>query len=252
MTQQFDHMGMSYSRSMLDYPGIRDGELKFVRSFLDDSLNSVLDFGCGDGFLTRYLRRIKPRCKVFGVEPSHVMRKEFQKKMQNDKNTSVVPSIEKIESFDIDASLSLGVFHHILDPRDILMKIKSVLHDRGRMIFIDFADNSPSQHYFDDLVNSFNGVGHIAFFISRSRAENLARATETDLISYKEQWISWRAKNARELSKFIRIHHGLLCSEKETLEHLENSDFLVEDGDGVGVLHRYAAFCLQKTKYIGV
>lgn len=91
----------------------------------------ILDFGCGDGTMTNYVRKTFSKAKVYGVDPSPKSIEEAKSSFEE-----IHFSINSEEKEDLefkngtfDLIFSAGVFHHI--PFE---KHSSCLHELARIL----------------------------------------------------------------------------------------------------------------------
>lgn len=111
----------------------------------------VLDFGCGTGLVTFYLRDRVPH--LFGYDPSSGMREQFLQKIDQLQalNVQLIDDLDASnETFDcIFGSL---VFHHIVDVEETFHMLIEKLNPGGVLIVLDFdLDDGRFHHKMKDF-----------------------------------------------------------------------------------------------------
>jgi len=107
--------------------------LRKVRRYGDHQVLSIMDVGCGSGYLLQTLSEKFPNATLTGVELDHRL---------NDKIRNIVPKAEIInsdaESFEVsetfDLIVSTQVIEHLYNPDAFLAKVSSRLSDCGLVI----------------------------------------------------------------------------------------------------------------------
>jgi SAM-dependent methyltransferase len=122
--------------------GIAGGELqaRLLRPLLGDA-RSVLDFGCGGGFLLDVLRRTIP--EVSGVEPNPVARAACMTR-----GLEVHASLADLTGRRFDAVVSNHCLEHVPYPIEALRQMKACLADRGLLVLALPIDDWRSQRNF--------------------------------------------------------------------------------------------------------
>lgn len=122
----------------------------------------ILDVGCGAGFFLDQLKKNWKSSQLYGLEPSHVMAKEAEKKGHE----IFIKSIEQFNKnnfFDLVCCFEL--FEHLFDPYKFLLKIKNLLKKNGSFYFstlngkgydIDLLRENSSAIYPPYHLNFFN------------------------------------------------------------------------------------------------
>ena len=126
----------------------------------------ILDFGCGDGNSSTYLRKYFPNATIVGIDVSEESIKQAQKKELPNTTFSAFNGLKipfNNEAFNI--IFTSMVFHHIEHHlhADILLEIKRVLKQGG--IFYNFEHN-PNNPLTRKVVNEcvFDKDGIFYFF----------------------------------------------------------------------------------------
>src|SRR5262249_42700560 len=94
-------------------------------------LSSILDYGAGDGELSRLLAIRLPDARVWCYEPYQSLREQALANTRNVPNVEVVGSLEHLERESFDLILCTEVFEHLPhdETEESLRKIGSLLRD---------------------------------------------------------------------------------------------------------------------------
>ncbi|NPE26625.1 methyltransferase domain-containing protein [Methanococcoides sp. SA1] len=106
---------------------------------------NVLDYGCGDGLVTRYLNSIKPFCNVVGYEP--FPKREFVGDMNMFSSED-----EVLSSGKYDSVFSFFVLHEA--GAGILEKMKYLCKEDGGVSVLDYNMKGVNKDYFLDVFSS--------------------------------------------------------------------------------------------------
>lgn len=107
----------------------------------------ILDFGCGDGAMTHYVKKSFPKAALFGVDPSP---KSIEKARTSfDQITFSVNSDEhpqlNFKTHFFDLIFSAGVFHHISfkNHDDYLQELIRILKPGGHLVIFELNPLNP-------------------------------------------------------------------------------------------------------------
>ena len=105
--------------------------------------DSILDFGCGGGFL---LKNLEAKTKV-GIEINPIARDYCNKELKID----CYESIEKIKDNSIDVIISNHALEHTSNPNEIIALLYKKLKKNGTIIFVTPLDSFLYRYDKDDV-----------------------------------------------------------------------------------------------------
>lgn len=138
-------------------PSYNDAELEYItkknsvveriwQSFSNGAKGSIIDIGCGEGFLAAYF--LKKEWKIKALDFSSFAVEKFNKELlpyfiQGDVYESLERIIADGEKFDF---INLGcILEHVLDPQLLLNMIKKIMHKKSLLNIIVPNDYSALQ-----------------------------------------------------------------------------------------------------------
>ena len=129
--------------------------INFVQDILTrNKVNSVLDFGCGPGWL---LSSLKGNFRKVGIENSKLARVEAGKYFD------VYPSISDI-SVNFDLIIINHVIEHLVNPIEVMIKLSKLLASNGRLIVGTPNFASAMAMLFREKYRMLNEPSHISLF----------------------------------------------------------------------------------------
>lgn len=152
--------------------------LKRIKKFLPnlDTINSVLDLGCGISFSTIGLSEVFPNAKVFGTNIRDTLQWEICQEMTKDiESIKIVDNNMSVDE-NIDLIFASEFFEHIDDPIDLLSK----LIDKYLPKYFVFA-NTFSQ----PAIGHFNIYPYKGVLVDGKKMSRLFGQTLRDLGYYK-------------------------------------------------------------------
>ncbi|MDQ6822846.1 MAG: class I SAM-dependent methyltransferase [Actinomycetota bacterium] len=101
--------------------------LEFFERWLPDAPARVLEVGCGDGWLTRYL--ISAGFEATGIDPDAPDGEPFQR--------ITVEEFRPPQPFD--AAIAVCSLHHVADPVRAVVSLHALIRSGGRLVLFEFA-----------------------------------------------------------------------------------------------------------------
>lgn len=165
-TKYYDKIADSYDKQWQEYTR---RTLDKLIDYLPASLEGkkVLDWGCGTGELIKRILIRNPELEqVWGYDPSaEMLRQAGQKisqlplqKQQQVKFSSDPPFDDKF-----DLLVSSSVFHYLPDPRQSLLKFRSLLGQQGVLVLLDYTKSSFFAQYFEWAIRLIDPVHQQAY-----------------------------------------------------------------------------------------
>ena len=156
----------------------------------------IMDFGTGTGlFGLEFSDNINT---LTGVDVSEGMLKVFDEKTSSfDNIQSLNIDLENSElDQKFDLIISSMTFHHLVDPKSVLIKLKKNLNPNGKIAIVDLDEEDGSFHPDNEAM----GVKHFGF--SKSKLETWAKDTGFDI---EHTIISSIEKNDKEFNQFLAV-----------------------------------------------
>lgn len=156
----------------------------------------ILDFGCGTGLFG--LEFIDYANTLVGVDTSPGMLEVFKRKIGD---RCQVRSLQvDLETDDLHETFDLIVssmtFHHLTDPQGIILKLKSMLNEGGRLAIIDLYKEGGSFHPDPQKM----GVKHFGF--SLEEQQHWADRAHMHL---RSQLINTLQKEGKSYDQFLAV-----------------------------------------------
>lgn len=107
----------------------------------------LLDFGCGDGIMTQFVKRAFPRAKVYGIDPSPksiAQAKEQFAEIEFSTNSEETQQIEFQDGF-FDLVFTAGVMHHIPFEKHAgyIQEMHRILKPQGYLVIFELNPMNP-------------------------------------------------------------------------------------------------------------
>ncbi len=103
-----------------------------IDTYLGPSRRTILDLGCGTGFLARFL--LEHDCRVVGVDPA----KEVAEYTRTHANIQVFHNLDELKSVDpepqFDTVMLIHLLEHVLDPVRLISEVRTLLSLNGLII----------------------------------------------------------------------------------------------------------------------
>lgn len=160
MKAEFDQFANLYRKNLDNDLSLTGGTSGFFAQYKAQKLHefthkelphpkNILDFGCGDGLMTKEIHSFFPKSEVYGVDPSPEILKLAQ---NNCPKVTFKTSDKKLNLFDnkkFDLIFSAMVFHHIpFDEHEHYLKeITSILSPGGLFVIFELNPFNPMAQY---------------------------------------------------------------------------------------------------------
>lgn len=148
---------------------------KLVSWFPEYSVSpvSVLDFGCGDGLMTSFIRQYLPAATVSGVDPSSKSIDYARRHHEGIRFEWFDGTKTPLPDASVDLVTAAGVFHHVdlAAHADLVSEVRRLLRPGGRFIIFELNPFNP----LTVLTFKLSPVDRNANLVFPSRARRLLR-----------------------------------------------------------------------------
>lgn len=210
----------SYAIAHRDCPDARRRELEETLSRIGNAARAdVLEIGAGQGFLTRHLvSMVGDNGRVVAVDNSEEQLAELRKLLPTVRVERAHAERLPFNSESFDLVVSLANFHHVSDKRVAFRECARVLKPGGRFLLVDVSDNTPTQMYFDYVVDAICSTGHQHTFLNRSLCERFCTECGLSMNEWTLEDVDWQFANEEKAAKFLQCIHDANCSAKDCLK----------------------------------
>lgn len=232
---RFDLIASSYEEAIRRCPNARTDE-KWIIEKLDLSSNDkVFEFAAGTGYLTL---KIAPMVKEVIAQDISSVTLEISKRKAEElglKNITYYheldPNWPKVEDESFDKVVCLGGFHHIFDQVGAVQNAHRILKRGGILVIGDFADCSPVQRYFDEVIHNHTATGHKGLFLSKSRMINIGRICDSSEVYVERVKVPFVFSSEEEIGLFYQLVHALKQTQEEVLQDVKRYMGVHKEGD---------------------
>lgn len=137
--------------------------------------DTVLDFGCGGGYL---LKNIQTDGNKIGVEINPTARQEAEKN-----GVICFDSLDKIEDNSIDVVISNHALEHVEYPSNVLKELKRIIKDQGKILIVVPHENSKTVNVNDKNMHLYTWTPQ--------NLVNLFRQCDINVIRYNSICHMW-------------------------------------------------------------
>ncbi len=157
---------------------------------------SIMDFGCGTGLFG--LEFADFVSELVGVDTSTGMLEVFDLKTRgDDRFMSKLIDLEEADmSQKFDLIISSMAFHHLTDPKSLILKFKAMISEGGQIAIVDLDKEDGSFH--PDNVKM--GVKHFGFSL-----EEISGWAEAAGLKLNHKIINEIEKNGKTYKQFLAV-----------------------------------------------
>lgn len=182
---------IQYSPEELTY--IENKSKKIYEIVKDIKTKSILDIGCGEGYVSRFFIDLGYNCKAldyssYGVEKHNpIVSKHFIKGNIFENLNNIISNNEKFGIIILN-----NVIEHVLDPKDILLKLRSVIENNGVCVITSPNDFSNLQLYLleNKMISKRNWICppmHLSYF-NLQTLSNLVKECKYEILNYYAEY----------------------------------------------------------------
>lgn len=130
LDNKYDEKYFEWQRTVGEFGG-KANLFKF-EPYLPTAPKTILDFGCGGGFLLKEIKDLHPDIdKVIGVEINPSARSVAQ-----DNGVTVYEKLELIKANSVDVIISNHALEHTEEPLKVLKQFRRILKPEGKIIVV--------------------------------------------------------------------------------------------------------------------
>lgn len=158
----------------------KDRRVKAIRELMDhNSINSILDFGCGNGEMLEVFRQ-NFEIEIMGLEPENIARVQAEKR-----GFKVLNSISEFEknSQKFDLITLFHVVEHLYEPSEILNELRNILSTDG-ILLIETPNSQDAliTVYESDAFRNFTYWSHHPYLYSNKSLEILLNSAGFEIL----------------------------------------------------------------------
>ena len=156
---------------------LSESNIRYLLNNIDDSPESIMDVGCGKGYLLNCIKKISPGSKLFGVDVQNRLR--FEHIEFTEGNITSLPFADN----SFDTVICTHTIEHIVSLQQAVDELVRIT--RKKLIIV-----TPCQRYFYYTLD-----GHISFFYKQAELIRYLPFKKYSCIKLEMDWIYVGNKN---------------------------------------------------------
>jgi ubiquinone/menaquinone biosynthesis C-methylase UbiE len=189
IVREYSRLAYNYDNKWSFY--IQATTQETLNRFKLQSIDRVLDIGCGTGILLKQLASTYPQSRLFGVDPVPKMLEVARQRLPETIDLAQGWA-EKLlfEDEQFDVAISCNMFHYIRQPMIALQEMRRVLRMGGKLIITDWCDDYWTCHLCDIFLRRFDRA-HFKTYRQQEFRQILEDAGYKDVYieRYKINWL---------------------------------------------------------------
>ncbi len=232
---RFDLIASSYEEAIKRCPNARTDEEWIIEKLDLSNEDRVFEFAAGTGYLTL---KVAPKVKELVAQDISSVTLEISRRKAEElglKNIKYYHELDskwpKAQDSSFDKVVCLGGFHHIFDQVSAVQNAHRILKKGGIVVIGDFADCSPVQRYFDEVIHENTATGHKGLFLTKSRMINIGRICDSSEVHVERIKVPFLFSSEDEIGLFYQLVHALKQTQEEVLEDVKRYMGIEKEGN---------------------
>lgn len=219
----------TYYKNQSKYEGIRSHEIheeftyrtikKYLKKYIHEDAR-ILDVGCSTGRLLFFIKK-QGYSNILGIEPAPKCKQIAKDLYSINIETTVLEKYKPKSRFDF--IILSGVLEHLVDPKETIEKIFSLLNNKG-ILFIGVPDAGEFYKSFKEPFGEFS-TEHINFFTKSSLYLLLNKFSNLNMTSDKTVLLSLWLKGSegkRSINEYIKRSRIKMNNVNKVLDSISN------------------------------
>jgi ubiquinone/menaquinone biosynthesis C-methylase UbiE len=173
---------------------------------------SILDIGCGHGYIIGELSKIAPYGRAVGIDPSFSMislaNEMFPKcKFSNLEFHQLKAEEMNFAAESFDLILCTNAFMWIRDPRKALRLISKFLKPNGRFILLSYAKETPYVQLFEEVLEQnfpeLKNASAVNTMLSINQYSNVLNKNNMELDVFRTEDVIFKYENELDFKNYI-------------------------------------------------
>jgi ubiquinone/menaquinone biosynthesis C-methylase UbiE len=232
---RFDLIASSYEEAIRRCPDARTDEKWIIEKLDLKPDDRVFEFAAGTGYLTL---KIAPLVREIVAQDISSVTLEISRRKAEELNIRNItyyheldPKWPKAADESFDKVVCLGGFHHIYDQVGAVQNAYRIMKKGAILVIGDFADCSPVQRYFDEVIHEHTATGHKGLFLTKSRMINIGRICDFSETHVERVDVPFIFSSEQEIGLFYQLVHALKQTQEEVLQDIKRYMGIKKEGE---------------------